>query len=260
MQGLIALLGNAVFEIAQKLGPGFFGQTYHYGIGVLLGFLWHERGMRAGQNAIGPQPRVQLADAVRADDLHLETHIGRKTLHMAEPVHLLGRGGDADAGGRFGADERVGPAQNRREELWRALGGAGARFQPVYVGDVSRAILAAIDQDLGIGGTYEIAGSDVWTLAQLVDYAARLGGHRPLIVPLPRSLAMLQATVLSWLPGGLMSPDNVRSMDRDNVASGAAQPFGLTPTALDAVAPAWLGNRTQRGRYARLRTQPRRAP
>ncbi|QSI76780.1 complex I NDUFA9 subunit family protein [Niveibacterium microcysteis] len=140
------------------------------------------------------------------------------------------------------------------------LGGAGARFQPVYVGDVSRAILAAIDQDFGIGGTYEIAGPDVWTLAQLVDYAARLGGHRPLIVPLPRSLAMLQATVLSWLPGGLMSPDNVRSMDRDNVASGAAQPFGLTPTALDAVAPAWLGKRTQRGRYARLRTQPRRAP
>jgi len=140
------------------------------------------------------------------------------------------------------------------------LGGAGARFQPVFVGDVSRAIIAAIEQDLGIGETHELAGPDIWTLAQLVDYAARQGGRRRLIVPLPRSLAMLQATVLSWLPGGLMSPDNVRSMDRDNIATSAAQPFGLTPTALDAVAPAWLGHRTQRGRYARLRTQNRRTP
>ncbi len=140
------------------------------------------------------------------------------------------------------------------------LGGAGARFQPVFVGDVSRAIIAAIELDLGISETHELAGPDVWTLAQLVDYAARLGGHRPLVVPLPRSLAMLQATVLSWLPGGLMSPDNVRSMDRDNVASSAAQPFGLAPTALDAVAPSWLGRRTQRGRYARLRSHVRRNP
>lgn len=133
------------------------------------------------------------------------------------------------------------------------LGGAKARFQPVFVGDVSRAILAALEEDRGIGETHELAGPAVYTLAELVRYASRQAGKRTLVLPLPRSLAMLQATVLSWLPGGLMSPDNVRSMDSDNVASGTPQPFGLVPTALEAVAPAWLGQKTLRGRYPAMR-------
>lgn len=140
------------------------------------------------------------------------------------------------------------------------LGGAAARFQPVFVGDVSRAILAALDQDLGVGQTLELAGPRIYTLAELVSYAARQQGRQPWVIPLPRALAMLQARVLSWLPGGLMSPDNVRSMDRDNVAAAAALPFGLSPTALEVVAPSWLGNQSLRGRFPKMRAAVRNQP
>ena len=55
------------------------------------------RGVGACQNAIGLEPGVQLTDALGADDFHLEPNIGGKTLDIAEPVHLLCRGRDADA-------------------------------------------------------------------------------------------------------------------------------------------------------------------
>jgi hypothetical protein len=69
------------------------------------------------------------------------------------------------------------------------------------------------------------------------------------VIALPESLAMLQATILGCLPGPLMSPDNVRSMRADNVASGPAQPWGRQPTFLETVAPVYLGNANKRGRF-----------
>jgi len=55
-----------------------------------------------------------------------------------------------------------------------------------------------------------------------------------------------------------MSRDNVRSMKVDNVASGTPQPFGMVPTALETVAPAWLGQAAPRARYYPFRRHARR--
>ncbi len=69
----------------------------------------------------------------------------------------------------------------------------------------------------------------------------------------------LQAFVLEHLPGRLMSRDNLKSMQTDNVC-GCAFPavFGLTPTPLEAVAPLYIGQRTSRMRYNGLRSRARR--
>jgi NADH dehydrogenase len=61
---------------------------------------------------------------------------------------------------------------------------------------------------------------------------------------------MLQAQFMEWMPFKLMSRDNVRSMKLDSI-SGAALPFGVQASALEATAPAWLGrNARQRTAYA----------
>jgi NADH dehydrogenase len=77
-----------------------------------------------------------------------------------------------------------------------------------------------------------------------------LQGHRSYVLPLPESLAMLQAACMEFLPGPMMSRDNVRSMRRDSVTDGVPMPFGLTPTALETAAPLWLRyDRGWRGLY-----------
>jgi uncharacterized protein YbjT (DUF2867 family) len=120
-----------------------------------------------------------------------------------------------------------------------------AKFQPVYVEDVARAFVRALGERASFGQTYDLCGPKVYSLRQLVRYAGLASGHARPIVGLNLKYSMLQAWVMERLPGKLMSRDNVLSMSQDNV-SAAPFPFGIQPTPLEAVAPAYL-----QGLYAR---------
>lgn len=125
------------------------------------------------------------------------------------------------------------------------LGGASARFQPVWVEDVARAVVRCLDRPETTGKTFECAGPTVYTLEQLVRLAGRWSGRERPILPLPGGLARLQAMALELMPGPtLMSRDNVESMKVPNVASGTLpglDALGIAATPLESVAPVYLG-------------------
>jgi NADH dehydrogenase len=122
-----------------------------------------------------------------------------------------------------------------------ALACPQARFQPVYVGDVALAIAEAIGDPQAHGQRYDLCGPRQYTLKELVEYACLATGRHRLVLGLPPSLSYLQARLLEWSPGPLMTRDNYRSMQVPNVcAQDCTLPFGLQPRALEAVAPAYL--------------------
>lgn len=125
------------------------------------------------------------------------------------------------------------------------LGGAEARFQPVYVGDVAQAFVNALEQPITFGKTYQLGGPTVYTLRQLVMLAGEWSGHQRPVIGLPPLLARLQAFALEWVPGGpLMSRDNLDSMKQDNILSAPiAAELGIVPAALETHAPAYLARR-----------------
>ena len=140
------------------------------------------------------------------------------------------------------------------------LGGAHTRFQPVFVEDVVSAIVHALQHHAGINEVIDLAGPRTYTLAELVRYVVRLQRHWSVVLPLPESLAMMQAACMECLPGPLMSRDNLRSMHRDSVTSGVPMPFGLTATAMETVAPLWLRNdRGWRSLFNQFRQRAHRA-
>lgn len=124
------------------------------------------------------------------------------------------------------------------------LGGAAARFQPVWVEDVAQAIVRCLADPATIGRTIECAGPTVFTLEELVRLAGRWSGHERPVLALPAALASLQAALLEWLPGApLMSRDNLASMTLPNVASGTLPglaSLGIAPQTLESIAPTWL--------------------
>jgi NADH dehydrogenase len=128
------------------------------------------------------------------------------------------------------------------------LGSPNARFQPVYVGDVARAFVLCLRDRASHGKTYDLVGPRVYTLRELVAYAGRVIGCERPIIGLGKILSGLQALSLELLPGSLMTLDNLRSMERDSV-SAAALPFGIAPTALEAVAPTYLSGVLPRSRF-----------
>jgi len=133
---------------------------------------------------------------------------------------------------------------------------AGARFQPVFVGDVARAFDAVTDDDTAIQQRFSLCGPRIYTLRELVAYVGDLSGYKRPILPLGRGLAQLQARVLEWLPGPLMSRDNLASMERDNVCDDSLLArFGFAATALEAVAPAYLATGAIKSRYDEFRAQ-----
>ncbi len=126
-----------------------------------------------------------------------------------------------------------------------ALGGADAKFQPVFVGDVADAFVRALDDRAAIGKTYELVGPHVYTLRELVRLAGVYSGHPRPVIALPAAVARLQAGLFEFLPGEpLMSRDNLDSMQADNVASGRHPlPPQWHPQPLEAVAPDYLAPR-----------------
>ncbi len=132
-----------------------------------------------------------------------------------------------------------------------------ARFQPVYVGDVVSAFLAALDDHGSRGRCYDLGGPTQYTLRELVQAVCAITGRRRLIVGLGERLSMAQARMLELLPVKLMTRDNIRSMQVPSVCS-TPFPFGIVPAALEALAPSWLAPLSPRERYPALRTHARR--
>lgn len=122
------------------------------------------------------------------------------------------------------------------------LARARTRMQPIYVGDVAKALANALDAPATHGRVYELAGNEILTLRELVALAGRLSGHARPIIALPDALGRLQAALLEFAPGPtLMSRDNFDSLSIDNVASGPIAPeLGIAPAGPSALAPAWF--------------------
>jgi NADH dehydrogenase len=138
-----------------------------------------------------------------------------------------------------------------------ALASPEARFQPVYVGDVVQAMLAALEGRDSGGKRYDLCGPQEYTLRELMEFVCAVTGRRRLIVGLPDGIAWLQAWFMEWLPVKLLTRDNLLSMRVPSVCD-CDFPFGIRPTALHASAPAWLAPEATRERFDQLRWRARR--
>jgi NADH dehydrogenase len=137
-----------------------------------------------------------------------------------------------------------------------ALASPDTRFQPVYVGDVAECFARALSLPATIRGRFDLGGPGVYTLLELVRYVGQVAGCPRPVMTLGPALSKLQATVLEFLPGKVMTRDNLASMQRDSVcAGGFPKVFGVVPTALEAVAPSYLAPGARRSAFDAFRAR-----
>jgi NADH dehydrogenase len=136
---------------------------------------------------------------------------------------------------RFGAMAQVSP-------VMPVIAGS-SRFQPVYVGDVADAVMAALARPDAAGAVYELGGPGIFTFRQLLEWILRQTRRRRMLVEVPMGFARLQARVLEHLPGKLLTQDQLIMLARDNVVTpgvpGLAD-LGTVATPIDLVVPAYL--------------------
>ena len=134
-----------------------------------------------------------------------------------------------------------------------------ARLQPVFAGDVAAVMVAALDDPMTWGKSYELAGPQSFTLKELVEWTAKTKGLRKRVIGLPRPLSATMAAVMGLIPGKPFSWDNYLSLKTDNTSSqnGFAY-FGVEPRAIDLVVPYYLTGSVHQRRLQTCRKQPRR--
>jgi uncharacterized protein YbjT (DUF2867 family) len=158
-------------------------------------------------------------------------------------------GPEDDFFNRFGAMARMSPALP-------LIGGGQTKIQPVFVGDVARAIAKAVGGATKGGTIYELGGPEVKSFKELMEYVLAVTERRRLLVPLPFALAKLQAFFLQFMPTPLLTPDQVELLRTDNVVSPAAiaegrtlEALGIEPAALEAIVPSYLWRFRKTGQF-----------
>lgn len=144
---------------------------------------------------------------------------------------------------RFGAMARVAPALP-------LIGGGRTRLQPVYVGDVAQAIVAALGRDDAAGRTYELAGPRACSFRELMEYLLGLLGRRRLLLSLPFAVARMQGRLLEILPEPPLTSDQVELLRHDNVASGelpGLADLGVEATPMEVVVPGYVARYAKGG-------------
>ncbi len=117
------------------------------------------------------------------------------------------------------------------------------RFQPVYVGDVADAVIAALGRAEAAGGLYELGGPAVWTFREVLAYVLHETRRRRPMIGLPAALTRLLARVMELVPGQPLTRDQLLMLERDNVvapgAPGLAE-LGIAATPVELVVPSYL--------------------
>lgn len=133
------------------------------------------------------------------------------------------------------------------------LARAGAKFAPVYVGDVVAAMVKTLDEPSAYSQTYELYGPETLTLAEIVRYTARGMQLKRLVIPLPDVLGRLQALAMDFVPGKPFSTDNFLSLKTDSVGGvDGLYRLKIDKTPIEAVIPQILfplGKQSRLDRY-----------
>ena len=119
----------------------------------------------------------------------------------------------------------------------------GTRFQPVFVGDVADAVMAALTREDAPGQTYELGGPRVLTFREVLQFILiETRRHRPMI-DVPLGLARLQARIGELIPGKPFTRDQLLLLSRDNVVTAGVpdlHALGIAATPVEAVVPDYL--------------------
>jgi uncharacterized protein YbjT (DUF2867 family) len=187
-------------------------------------------------------------------------------------VHISAIGADAGAASHYAASKGVGEALVREafpgvtilrpslvfgpeDNLFNRFAGTArllpfmpvicgdTQFQPVYVGDVADAVMAALMRSETPGAIYELGGPRVWRFRELLAYILRETGRRRPMVDIPMGLARLQARMMELLPGKPLTRDQLLMLASDNVAGPdlpGLNELGVVPTPVELVVPNYL--------------------
>ncbi len=123
------------------------------------------------------------------------------------------------------------------------IGYGVTRFQPVYVGDIATAVYHTLEDKTTDGKIYELGGAKVYTFKELMEKMLFEIGKKRLLIGIPFAIAKIKAFFLQLLPKPLLTIDQIKLLQSDNVVSDNALTFkdlNINLTDIDIILPTYL--------------------
>ena len=133
------------------------------------------------------------------------------------------------------------------------IGGGQTKFQPIYVSDLCKAIVAILDKEEVNENIYELGGSQIFTFKELMTILLKQIKKKRFLVPIPYSFAKFQATILQLLPKPLLTTDQVEMLKYDNVVTNnysTLKDLKINPKTIDSVLPDYIWRFRKGGQFA----------
>ena len=117
-------------------------------------------------------------------------------------------------------------AMTRTSPILPLIGGGTTKFQPVFVDDMTAGLSELLKRSDTAGQTYEFGGPQVYSFKALQKLLMSALSMQRLFIPIPFTLAEMQARFLELLPNPPLTRDQVRLLKTDKVVSGAEPTLG----------------------------------
>lgn len=122
------------------------------------------------------------------------------------------------------------------------------KFQPIYVGDLAAAIVAALDGKGEEGAIYELGGPQIISMRAIHEDIKRITGRNTALLPLPLIFARGIAIFTAILPNPPVTSDQIKLLKKDNIVSPEAieehrtlkDLSPLNPRSVAAIVPNYL--------------------
>ena len=133
------------------------------------------------------------------------------------------------------------------------IGGGHSKFQPIYVVDLCKAIVAALNKDKIEDNIYELGGSQVYTFKEMMEILLKQIKKKRFLISIPFSIAKFQAKILQLLPKPLLTTDQVEMLKYDNIVSNnypTLKDLKINPETLESILPKYIYRFRKGGEFA----------
>ena len=123
------------------------------------------------------------------------------------------------------------------------IGGGKTKFEPIYVGDVAKAIVKTLELNNSQTKIYELGGPENFSFKQLMEVLLQEIKKKRLLIPIPFNIAKFQSYFLQIIPNPLLTPDQVELLKYNNVVSGeynTLKDLGISGKTIREILPKYI--------------------
>tara|TARA_Y100000590_G_scaffold15830_1_gene19097 strand:- start:1490 stop:2428 length:939 start_codon:yes stop_codon:yes gene_type:complete len=121
--------------------------------------------------------------------------------------------------------------------------GGKTKFAPIYCGDVAKAIVKALELNNSRPKIYELGGPENYSFKSLMEILLTEIKKKRFLIPIPFGIARFQAYFLQMMPKPLLTVDQVKLLQYNNIVSGdypVLKDLGITGTPIQSVLPKYI--------------------